>query len=96
LAANRELTTKVAAVYRESIRFFRSEHQATLEVIAGQLTGLKRHPQVLEKCYHVFAELFEPTLTLSLTSLRAVLDEVVLQDPRAENIDLAELVDRVL
>ena len=96
LVANRDLAVKVAAAYRESIRFFKSERHATLDVLAAQLPGLKKHPQVLEKCYEVFAELFEPALTLSLNALCAVLDEVALQDSRARNIDPAALVERVI
>jgi NitT/TauT family transport system substrate-binding protein len=96
LAANRELVVKVACVYRQSIAFFNSERQATIDVLGGQLPGLKRYPQVLEKCYDIFAGLFEPTLTLSLNSLRAVLGEVALQDARAGNIDAATLVERII
>ena len=65
-------------------------------MLGAQLPGLKRQPQVLEKCYSVFAGLFEPTLTLPLALLRVVLDEVARQDSRAGNIDAATLVEPVI
>ena len=44
----------------------------------------------------VFAELFEPTLTASLRSLRKVIDEVVLQDSRANNLEQSLIVEKVI
>jgi len=93
LTANPELVTQVAAIYRDSIRFFKSEPQATLKSIGEKLPALNSRPQVLEKCYRVFAELFELTLTASLKSLSAVLEEVALQDPRAKKIRAELLVE---
>jgi ABC-type nitrate/sulfonate/bicarbonate transport system substrate-binding protein len=96
LTANPELVTRVAVIYRDSIHFFKSEPQATLKTIGEQLAALNSRTQVLEKCYRVFAELFEPTLTSSLASLSAVLEEVALQDPRAKKLSAASLVGRIL
>ena len=93
LTANPELVTQVAAIYRDSIRFFKSEPRATLKTIGEKLPGLSSKPQVLEKCYRVFAELFEPMLTPSPDSLSAILEEVALQDPRAKKIRAELLVE---
>jgi len=95
LTANPELVTQVAAIYRDSIRFFKSEPQATLKSIGEKLPALNSRPQVLEKCYRVFAELFEPTLTPSPDSLSAILEEIALQDPRAKNIRAELLVEKI-
>jgi ABC-type nitrate/sulfonate/bicarbonate transport system substrate-binding protein len=96
LAANRELVVKVASIYRDSIRLFKSEPQMALEAIGRQLPALVGKPQVLEKCYRVFAELFEPTLTLPSSALDAVLNEIALQDPKAKDLDRAALVENIL
>jgi len=96
LAANRELVAKVASIYRDSIRLFKSEPQMALEAVGRQLPALVGKPQVLEKCYSVFAELFEPTLTLPSSALDAVLDEIALQDPKAKDLDRASLVENIL
>ena len=95
LTANPELVTQVATIYRDSIRFFKSEPQATLKSIGEKLPALNSRPQVLEKCYRVFAELFEPTLTPSPDSLSAILEEIALQDPRAKNIRAELLVEKI-
>jgi hypothetical protein len=95
LAENRELAAKVASIYRDSIRVFKSEPQLSLEAVGRQLPALVGRPQVLEKCYRVFAELFEPTLALPPSSLDAILDEVALQDPKAKDLDRASLVENV-
>jgi ABC-type nitrate/sulfonate/bicarbonate transport system substrate-binding protein len=96
LAANRELVKKIASVYVESIRLFKSESQATQREIGGWLPALGKKPQVLKKCYELFAGLFEPTLTLSLASIESILDEVALQDARAKIIQPASLVERLI
>jgi ABC-type nitrate/sulfonate/bicarbonate transport system substrate-binding protein len=96
LEANRPLVTKIAAIYRDSIRLFRTERQQTLEVISHRLPALAGKPQVIEKCYDLFAELFEPSLTLAAASLDAILDEVALQDPRTKNLDRRALVDHII
>jgi ABC-type nitrate/sulfonate/bicarbonate transport system substrate-binding protein len=93
LAGNRELVKKVVAVYVESIRLFKSQPQATLKEIANWLPALTGKPRVLEKCYALFAERFEPTLTPSLSSIRSILSEVALQDPRAKEIKATSLIE---
>jgi hypothetical protein len=96
LAAHRELVANLASIYRDSIRLFKNQPQMALEVIGRHLPALASQPQVLEKCYRVFAELFEPTLTVSASSLDAILDEVALQDPKAKDLDRASLVENLL
>lgn len=92
LAEKPELVAKVATIYRDSIRLFKNEPLATLKVVGRQLPALHSQPQVLEKCFSVFAELFESGLTPSMSSLDAVLQEVALQDPRAKDLDAASMV----
>ena len=96
LAANPEVVKQVAGVYRDSIHFFKSEPQATLKTISEQLPALNNKPQVLEKCYRIFAELFAPTLILSQSSLSAVVDEVALQDSRANNLQLSSIAEKIV
>jgi len=96
LSANRELVIKIAAGYAESIRFFKSEPQATQREIGNWLPALGKNPQVVKKCYELFAELFEPTLTPSLDSIDSILREVALQDPRAREVQAAALVERLI
>ncbi|HSF59809.1 MAG TPA: ABC transporter substrate-binding protein [Candidatus Binatia bacterium] len=96
LAANRDLVKKIALIYAESIRVFKSEPQKTLREIGRWLPALANKPQVLEKCYTLFAERFEPTLIPSLASISSVLDEAALQDPRAKDIEASSLVEVVL
>jgi NitT/TauT family transport system substrate-binding protein len=96
LAANRELVRKIATIYVESIRLFKSQPQSTLKEIAHHLPALRDKPQVLEKCYRLFAEHFEPTLMPSLSSIDSILAEVALQDPRARDIDARSLIESPL
>ena len=96
LAANRELVKKIAAIYVESIRLFRSQPQATLKEIGRWLPALERKPEVLEKCYEVFAAGFEPTLTPSLNSISSILNEVALQDPRAKEVTAVSIVEKLI
>ena len=96
LAANRELVKKIVAIYIESIRLFKSQPEKTLREIGRWVPALEKKPQVLEKCYELFAEHFEPTLTPSLSSISSILNQVELQDPRAGNIDAASIVDKVI
>jgi hypothetical protein len=51
---------------------------------------------VIEKCYAVFSELFEPSLTPSSSSLKQILEEVALQDPKAKDLSVTSLVENVL
>ena len=96
LAAKTDLVKKIAAIYEESIGLFKSRPQATLEEIGRWLPALTHRPQVLEKCYQLFAERFEPTLTPSLTSISSALNEVALQDPRAREIKAESIIANVL
>jgi len=96
LAENRQLTAKIASVYRDSIRLFVDDSETTLKTIARQLPALNGKPQVIEKCYRVFAELFEPTLTPAADSLDEILQEVALQDPRAKELSSASFVENLL
>jgi ABC-type nitrate/sulfonate/bicarbonate transport system substrate-binding protein len=96
LATNRELVEKIAAIYVESIRLFKAQREATLKEIGRWLPALEKKPQVLEKCYELFAAGFEPALTPSLNSINSILKEVALQDPRAKEITAASIVERVM
>jgi ABC-type nitrate/sulfonate/bicarbonate transport system substrate-binding protein len=84
--ANRELVGKVATIYRDSIQLFKNDAPLALEALGRQLPALRGNPQVLDKCYRVFAKLFEPGLIPASASLAAVLAEVALQDARAARI----------
>lgn len=95
LAERRELVRQITLIYRESIHIFKSDERLALEAIGRQLPALNGKPVVLQKCYRVFAELFEPTLTLPSNSLRAVLAEVARQDERAKYIDAAQWVQKL-
>ena len=96
LAANRELVKKIAAIYVESIRLFKSQPQATLKEIGRWLPALERKPEVLEKCYELFAAGFEPTLRPSLNSISSILNEVALQDPRAKEVTAVSIVEKLI
>jgi NitT/TauT family transport system substrate-binding protein len=96
LAGNRDLVRKIALVYRDSIRLFKSEPQTALKEIGSRLPALRDRPRALDKCYRVFAELFEPTLMPAAGSLEEILREVALQDPRANNLTASSLVENVL
>ena len=86
LAANRDLVGKVAAIYRDSVQLFKNDAPLARATIGRQLPALRNQPQVLDKCYRVFAELFEPTLIVAPAALTAVLAEVALQDARASRL----------
>jgi ABC-type nitrate/sulfonate/bicarbonate transport system substrate-binding protein len=96
LAANREVVKKIASICVESIRLFKSEPQAALKEIGRWLPALEKKPQVLEKCYELFAARFEPTLMPSLSSISSILNEVALQDPRAGEITAASIVEKLI
>ncbi len=95
LRDNRQSVKKICSIYAESIRLFKTQPQETVKEISRWLPALANHPQVIEKCYKLFAELFEPSLTPSLSSLRSILKEVALQDPRAKEIDPASLIENL-
>ena len=96
LAANRELVADIASCYVASIGFFKNRRSETLEEIARWLPALAGKPQVLVKCYELFAGLFEPTLTPSIDSLEVILREAALQDPRAREVKAESLVERLI
>ena len=96
LANNRELVKKIASIYVESIWHFKNERQAAQMEIGSWLPALGKKPQVLKKCYELFAALFEPTLTPSLASIESILDEVALQDPRARDIQASTLTEKLI
>jgi len=96
LDENPALVGKVATIYRDSIQLFKSDTHLTLDVIGRQLPALRAKPEVLDKCYRVFAKLFEPRLIADPSSLAAVLVEVARQDGRAENIDVASLIEQII
>jgi ABC-type nitrate/sulfonate/bicarbonate transport system substrate-binding protein len=95
LAGNRDLVDRIASVYKQSIRLFREEPRMTLNEIGRWLPSLADKPQVLEKCYEVFAARFEETLIPSTSSVNAILHEVALQDPRAGSIPPASLIETI-
>jgi ABC-type nitrate/sulfonate/bicarbonate transport system substrate-binding protein len=95
LAGNRDLVDRIASVYKQSIRLFREEPRMTLNEIGRWLPSLADKPQVLEKCYEVFAARFEETLIPSTSSVNAILHEVALQDPRAGSITPASLIETI-
>ena len=92
LAGNRELVGKVAAIYRDSVQLFKNDAPLARGAIGRQLPALRSKPEVLDKCYRVFAGLFEPTLMVAPAALTAVLAEVALQDARAGRLLTEDLV----
>jgi ABC-type nitrate/sulfonate/bicarbonate transport system substrate-binding protein len=96
LSANRDLVTRIAGVYVESIRLFKNQPEDTLKEIGRWLPALAKTPRVLEKCYSLFAACFEQSLTPSLRSISSILKEAALQDPRAGDIKAASIVEKVL
>ena len=92
LRDNRELLAKVCTVYRESIQIFKAQPKETMAEIARRLPPLAKKPLAIEKCYMVFAELLEPSLTPSLPSIQVILNEVALQDPRAKDLHPSSIV----
>jgi ABC-type nitrate/sulfonate/bicarbonate transport system substrate-binding protein len=95
LRDNRESVKKICSIYAESIRLFKAQPQETIKEITRWLPALANHPQVIEKCYKLFAKLFEPSLTPCLGSLESILKEVARQDPRAKDLDPVSLVENL-
>ena len=93
LRDNTESVRKIVRIYAESVHLFKNRPQETIKEISRWLPALATKPQVVEKCYQLFAGLFEPSLTPSLNSISSILKEVALQDPRATDIDPASLVE---
>jgi ABC-type nitrate/sulfonate/bicarbonate transport system substrate-binding protein len=95
LRDNRDLVAKVCAVYRESIQIFKNQPKETMAEIGRRLPPLAAKPKAMEKCYTIFAELLDPSLTPPLSSIQAILNEVALQDPRAKKLTPESLVEIV-
>ncbi len=93
LRDNRELIAKICAIYRESIQLLKNQPKETMAEIARRLPPLAKKPVALKKCYRIFAELLEESLTPSQSSLQAILNEVALQDPRAKELTPESLVE---
>jgi NitT/TauT family transport system substrate-binding protein len=96
LRHNREIARRIASVYAESAKLFKARPQETIKEISRWLPALTDHPQVVEKCYRLFAAEFEPSLTPSMDSLSSILKEVALQDSRAKDLRPADLVENLL
>jgi NitT/TauT family transport system substrate-binding protein len=96
LRDNREAAKKIASVYAQSARLFRSQPQESIKEISRHLPALAEHRAVIEKCYRLFAAEFEPTLAPSMSSLESILKEVALQNPRAKDLRPADLVENLL
>jgi ABC-type nitrate/sulfonate/bicarbonate transport system substrate-binding protein len=96
LRENLGIVARIASIYKSSIRVFQSDPDATLKEIRRWLPALANKPHVLEKCYRLFAEQFEPALTPSLSAIQSILAEVARQDPRAGEIEPASLIANVL
>jgi ABC-type nitrate/sulfonate/bicarbonate transport system substrate-binding protein len=96
LRDNRETAQKIAAIYAESARLFKSRPQETIREISRSLPALTDHPEVVEKCYRLFAAEFEPTLKPSMSSIDSILKEVAVQDSRAGSLKAADLVENLL
>ncbi|HEX2933050.1 MAG TPA: hypothetical protein VHV54_25200, partial [Candidatus Binatia bacterium] len=93
LRDNRAEVKKICSVYAESIRLFKTQPRETIKEITRWLPALAGHPHVIEKCYKLFADLFEPSLKPSSASLESILKEVALQDGRAKDLDPTSLVE---
>lgn len=96
LRDNRETARKIASIYAESGRLFKSRPQETIREISRSLPALANHPEVIEKCYRLFAAEFEPTLKPSISSIGSILKEVALQDGRACSLKPADMVETLL
>ncbi len=87
---------KIVKIYAESVRLFKSQPQETIKEISRWLPALAEHPQVVEKCYALFAREFESSVAPSMNSLSSVLREVAFQDARAREIQPEALVENLL
>mgnify|MGYP003575152716 CR=1 FL=1 len=95
LSENRELVAKIAAFYVESFQIFKTQPEKTVKEIGRLLPALENKPEVLAKCYRVFAERFEESLTPSLTSISSILRDAALQDSRAGDLRAESLIEKV-
>ena len=96
LCDNRELVAKIAGVYIESVQFFRTQPEKTVKEIGRWLPALASKPEVLVKCYRLFADRFEDSLAPSLTSVSSILKEAALQDSRAGVIRAESMIETIL
>jgi NitT/TauT family transport system substrate-binding protein len=96
LRDNTGLVRKIVSIYGESVRLFKSQPRETVTEITRWLPALAEHPQVVEKCYALFAREFVSSITPSLDAIDAILREVALQDPRAKNLTPAALVENLV
>ena len=96
LSDNRELVTKIAGVYVESIQAFRTQPEETVKAIGRWLPALAKKPEVLAKCYRVFVDRFEESLAPSLISISSILKDAALQDSRARGVRAESMIEKVL
>ncbi|MGB7948921.1 MAG: hypothetical protein WCH75_14645, partial [Candidatus Binatia bacterium] len=96
LRDHRNVAKQIAAIYVESAGLFKSRPQETIKEISRWLPALADHPQVVKKCYRLFAAEFEPSLTPSMKSISSILREVALQDSRANDLKPGDLVENLL
>ncbi|HVO93584.1 MAG TPA: ABC transporter substrate-binding protein, partial [Terriglobales bacterium] len=59
---HREEVRKIVAIYGESVRLFKSQPQQTIKEISRWLPALAEYPQVVKKCYELFAREFESSI----------------------------------
>ena len=93
---NRQLVANIAGVYVESIQFFKTQPEKTLKEIGRWLPALANKPEVLAKCYRLFTDRFEESLTPSVTSINSILKDAALQDSRAGGIRAESMIEKVL
>ncbi len=96
LAGHREEVRKIVKIYAESVSLFKSQPRETIKEISRWLPALAEHPQVVEKCYALFAREFESSVVPSMNSLTSVLREVAFQDARAADMRPDALVENLL
>ena len=96
LSENRQLVANIAGVYVESIQFFKTQPEKTLKEIGRWLPALANKPEVLAKCYRLFTDRFEDSLTPSVTSISSILKDAALQDSRAGGIRAESMIEKVL
>jgi len=96
LSDNKQLVANIASVYVESIQFFKTQPEKTLKEIGRWLPALANKPEVLAKCYRLFSDRFEDSLTPSVTSISSILKDAALQDSRAGDIRAESMIENVL
>jgi ABC-type nitrate/sulfonate/bicarbonate transport system substrate-binding protein len=96
LRENTEVVRKIVSIYGESLRLFKSQPRETIAEITRWLPTLVEHPQVVTKCYALFAREFASSITPSLDSIDSIVREVALQDSRANDLKPAALVENLI